>query len=80
MIGGMVGNNSCGSHSLVYGSTRDHTLEVRALLSNGQEVLFTPLTSGDFQLKCLQNDLEGALYRNNPGYIGESGKSAADQG
>ncbi len=64
MIGGMVGNNSCGSHSLVYGSTRDHTLEVRALLSNGQEVLFTPLTSGDFQLKCLQNDLEGALYRN----------------
>lgn len=27
-IGGMVGNNSCGSHSLVYGSTRDHILEM----------------------------------------------------
>ncbi|PKP26968.1 MAG: FAD-binding oxidoreductase, partial [Bacteroidetes bacterium HGW-Bacteroidetes-22] len=27
-IGGMVGNNSCGAHSLVYGSTRDHTLEI----------------------------------------------------
>ena len=25
MIGGMVGNNSCGAHSLIYGSTRDHT-------------------------------------------------------
>ncbi|MEI6061955.1 MAG: FAD-binding oxidoreductase, partial [Bacteroidota bacterium] len=32
MIGGMVGNNSCGSHSLVYGSTRDHTLEVKTIL------------------------------------------------
>ena len=35
MIGGMIGNNSCGLHSLVYGSTRDHTLSVRALLSDG---------------------------------------------
>ena len=25
-MGGMVGNNSCGSHSLVYGSTRDHLI------------------------------------------------------
>ena len=35
MIGGMVGNNSCGAHSLVYGSTRDHTLEVKGFLSDG---------------------------------------------
>ncbi len=26
MIAGMVGNNSCGAHSLIYGSTRDHLL------------------------------------------------------
>lgn len=26
MIGGMVGNNSCGSNSMVYGSTRDHVI------------------------------------------------------
>ena len=31
-IGGMTGNNACGSHSLVYGSTRDHTLELKTLL------------------------------------------------
>ena len=24
MIGGMVGNNSCGAHSIIYGSARDH--------------------------------------------------------
>jgi FAD/FMN-containing dehydrogenase/Fe-S oxidoreductase len=64
MIGGMVGNNSCGSHSLVYGSTRDHTLEIKALLSNGQEVEFKSLTNDEFEEKCLQNDLEGNLYQN----------------
>src|SRR6201986_3114090 len=37
MIGGMVGNNSCGSNSVVYGSTRDHLMEIKALLSDGTE-------------------------------------------
>ncbi len=31
----MVGNNSCGSHSLVYGSTRDHLIEAEVILSDG---------------------------------------------
>ncbi len=31
MIGGMVGNNSCGSNSIVYGSTRDHLISVKAI-------------------------------------------------
>jgi FAD/FMN-containing dehydrogenase/Fe-S oxidoreductase len=40
MIGGMIGNNSCGLHSMIWGSTRDHLLEVKALLSDGSEVVF----------------------------------------
>jgi FAD/FMN-containing dehydrogenase len=36
----MVGNNACGSHSLVYGSTRDHTLELKTLLSDGSVAVF----------------------------------------
>ena len=43
-IGGMVGNNSCGTHSLVYGSTRHHVLEIRGLLSDG-----TPFTTASRQ-------------------------------
>lgn len=35
MIGGMVGNNSCGANSIAFGSTRDHLLELRAVLSDG---------------------------------------------
>ena len=34
-IGGMMGNNSCGTHSLVYGSTRHHVLEAVGVLSDG---------------------------------------------
>ena len=43
MIGGMVGNNSCGSNSVVYRSVREHLLEVKALLSDGKEVVFKAL-------------------------------------
>ncbi len=39
MIGGMLGNNSCGLHSIVWGSVRDHIQEVTALLSDGSEVV-----------------------------------------
>lgn len=34
-IGGMVGNNSCGTHSLVYGSTRHHVIALQGILSDG---------------------------------------------
>lgn len=40
MIGGMVGNNSCGSNSVVYGSTREHVMEVKAILADGTDVVF----------------------------------------
>ena len=40
MMGGMVGNNSCGSNSVIYGSTRDHILEVEGFLSDGTLVQF----------------------------------------
>src|SRR5690606_19188900 len=62
MIGGMLGNNSCGSNSLIYGSVRDHTISVDALLSDGSEVTFSALNFEEFTQKCNQTDLEGALY------------------
>ena len=34
-IGGMFGNNSCGTHSLIYGSTRHHVIACSGVLSNG---------------------------------------------
>ena len=40
MIGGMVGNNSCGLHSIVWGSVRDHLLEASVILSDGSQATF----------------------------------------
>jgi len=62
MIGGMVGNNSCGSNSLIYGSAREHTLEIEALLSDGSEVCFKGLSFDEFIEKSNLPTLEGALY------------------
>ena len=62
MIGGMVGNNSCGSNSIVYGSTRDHLLEVKAILSDNSEVIFGSLSLEDFHKKCEGNTLEANIY------------------
>ena len=70
MMGGMVGNNSCGSQSLIYGSTRDHTLEVNALLSDGSEVVFGRLTKSQFEQKCALESLEGQIYRNIRSILG----------
>lgn len=62
MMGGMVANNSCGSHSLVYGSTRDHTLAIKALLSDGSETVFEALDNETFRKKCIGNSLENKIY------------------
>ncbi len=66
VIGGMLGNNSCGLHSLVYGSVREHVLEVDAILSDGSETTFKPLNREEIQQKLNENpnQLEKAIYEN----------------
>jgi len=57
-IGGMVGNNSCGTHSLVYGSTRHHVLQLKGLLSDGSS--FDTAVRGDGALeRSIYAQLEG---------------------
>jgi FAD/FMN-containing dehydrogenase/Fe-S oxidoreductase len=63
MIGGMIGNNSSGLHSLIYGTTREHTLEIHGFLSDGSEVVFKNLDKKEFQAKCELQNLEGKIYR-----------------
>ncbi|MFH1160789.1 MAG: FAD-linked oxidase C-terminal domain-containing protein [bacterium] len=63
MIGGMVGNNSCGAHSIIYGSTRDHLISVKAFLSDGSEVEFKDLSGVELIAKTSQDTLEGKIYK-----------------
>jgi FAD/FMN-containing dehydrogenase/Fe-S oxidoreductase len=62
MIGGMIGNNSCGSNSVVYGSTREHLLEVNGFLADGSKVWFGPVTAEEFDKRVSSSSLEGQLY------------------
>lgn len=72
MLGGMVGNNACGSHSILYGSTRDHLLAVKAILSDGSEVEFGALTADEFEKKCKGETLENKLYQSIAAILSKS--------
>lgn len=63
MIGGMVGNNSSGTTSIVYGVTRDKVISLDTILSDGNSVKFEDLTKDEFQDKLTLQTLEGDIYR-----------------
>ena len=63
MIGGMIGNNSCGSFSIKHKTTREHLLEIEAVLSDGSTAVFKSLSEKELSAKCRLDDLEGTIYR-----------------
>ena len=63
MLGGMLGNNSCGTTSIKYGVTRDKVTQVKTLLSDGSEATFGPNSPDEFQQKCIGDTLENRIYR-----------------
>jgi FAD/FMN-containing dehydrogenase/Fe-S oxidoreductase len=79
MVGGMVGNNSCGSNSIVYGSTRDHLMEVKGFLSDGSFVTFSDISKADFLNKIAEikgkpkRTLEEDIYLNTYLMLNEVG-------
>jgi len=62
-LGGMLGNNSGGSHSIVYGLTVDHVIEVTALLADGTRVVFGDVTPEELARRGQRGGLEGRIYR-----------------
>jgi FAD/FMN-containing dehydrogenase/Fe-S oxidoreductase len=63
MIGGMIGNNAAGSHSIVHGTTRDHVLELELVLADGNVTRFGPVDEDELGERRRRDDLEGAIYR-----------------
>jgi len=64
MIGGMVGNNSCGSYSIVYGTTREHVLDLKCILSDGSEAIFKAFDDNGLKKKKSGVRFENKLYKN----------------
>ena len=62
-VGGSVGNNTCGSHSVIYGKTVDHVLELRTVLSDGSQAHFRSLKGPELDAKFAGAGLESEIYR-----------------
>ncbi|WP_440999848.1 FAD-binding and (Fe-S)-binding domain-containing protein [Fodinibius sp. SL11] len=63
MIGGMIGNNSCGIFSIKYQTTREHLLEIETVLSDGSHATFRPLSETELAAKMELDTFEGHIYR-----------------
>ena len=74
-IGGAIGNNSCGAHSIVYGKTVDHVKEMNVVLSDGTQTSFQQLSIESLESKRRSQSLEGQIYRQ----INEIAVNASDE-
>jgi FAD/FMN-containing dehydrogenase/Fe-S oxidoreductase len=61
-IGGMIGNNSCGTHSLLGGKTVDNVEELRILLYDGTEMTVGPATENELNLIIREGGRRGEIY------------------
>jgi FAD/FMN-containing dehydrogenase/Fe-S oxidoreductase len=62
-IGGMIGNNSAGSHSIAYGKTIDHVLELTVVLADASTAVFKALDKAAVEAKLRGGGLEHHIYR-----------------
>lgn len=62
-VGGTIGNNSAGSHSLIYGKTIDHVMALDLVLANGEEITAAPLSFPEVASKKQGESLEANIYR-----------------
>ena len=78
-IGGMIGNNSAGAHSIVYGKTLDHVLELTVLLADGSEVVLRDLTADTLAGLQAGKGLENRIYRELPPLVEAAGGLIAER-
>lgn len=64
MVGGMIGNNSSGLHSIVWGDTRHNLISANVLLDDCSEVTFEAIDEAAYFKKLLLAGREGDIYRN----------------
>lgn len=62
-LGGMVGNNSAGMRSLVFGTTADQILSLRCVLPDGETVELRPLPRREAERRAREDGAEGRLMR-----------------
>ena len=62
-VGGGIGNNTCGAHSVIYGKTLDHIQEVDVVLSDASRAQFRTLEPHELEARLQGDSLESDIYR-----------------
>jgi FAD/FMN-containing dehydrogenase/Fe-S oxidoreductase len=62
-IGGMIGNNSCGAHSLLGGKTVDNVEELRILLYDGAQMTVGATSESELESVVAQGGRRGEIYK-----------------
>lgn len=65
-LGGMVGNNSTGAHSVKYGMMADHLLALEVMLADGSRAVLEDKSPDEVAALAMQDTAEGRLYREIP--------------
>jgi FAD/FMN-containing dehydrogenase/Fe-S oxidoreductase len=68
-LGGMIGNNSAGSHSVRYGMTIDHVLGLDVVLADASRARLEPTGAQELARRAGRPGLEGAIHRELPGLV-----------
>jgi FAD/FMN-containing dehydrogenase/Fe-S oxidoreductase len=77
-IGGMIGNNSAGSQSIVHGMTIDHVHELEVVLSDGSRARFGPVDEAERARRAQGDTLEAAIYRGVPEILRDHAEAIAN--
>jgi FAD/FMN-containing dehydrogenase len=62
-LGGMIGNNSCGIHSVMAGKTVDNVLELEVLTYDGLRMKVGPTSDEELERIISGQDRRGEIYR-----------------
>lgn len=76
-LGGMVGNNSTGTHSILYHMTADHLQSVDVVLSDGTPTQFAPISRREIGAQVMRGGLLGSIWQRIPA-IAERTRAALD--
>jgi FAD/FMN-containing dehydrogenase/Fe-S oxidoreductase len=76
-IGGMIGNNSAGSGSVVHGMTIDHVEALGVVLSDSSAATFAPVDAAEVVRRAAHDTLEGRIYSRLPAIVEERREAIA---
>ena len=62
-IGGGIGNNSCGAHSVIYGKTSDQVIDLEVITAQSEMLSLGAFIGDRLEQKKRQQNLEGNIYR-----------------